>query len=230
MLSNKVRLTNNAFQFSPSSGSVSLNSTPTTVRFDNNTTYLEWGHTVNAGSNQVLFVGFGGGVNNSTAYLTVTNVSYNGQALTRILQRNSPTVGYISADLWYLKDPSVGTYNVSASMTDLAQGAAGAVVFSGVDQTTPYENVTSGSGATSVALDITSAVNDVAFAICAHGGDINLVAPTTQLWRDSRAGNDWEQFSAAGYETGGSSVHIQWDVGVENFTYLVEIGLSVKAA
>jgi len=115
---------------------------------------LTWSHTVNSGSNRVLFVelaidGLGA---------TVSGVTYNGVALTQV----GRTAGNHAVEIWRLINPPAGTYNVVANFTDSTAVAGGATTFNGVNQSTPTGSYASGSGTGMTATaTVTSATGEL---------------------------------------------------------------------
>lgn len=65
---------------------------------------LTFAHTVGAGSDRILFVGV---EHNGTT--TVSGITYNGVALTKI---NAQASGVMNFELWYLSNPASGSNNV----------------------------------------------------------------------------------------------------------------------
>lgn len=92
-------------------------------------------HTVSAGSNRILIVGVScGGA--SSAYST--GVTYAGQNLTLLGGFNHPSV-FIRTELWYLLNPPAGTADVTVTLNTNASLVIGAISFTGVEQTNPFD-------------------------------------------------------------------------------------------
>jgi hypothetical protein len=114
-----------------------------TIAFDNvsSTTStnnpMTLGHTIGGGTNRLLVVGISAECNEG---ITVTGVTYNGQALTKAasVQADTGTVG--TADLWYLLEaglPAAGTYNVQVTTSGYTAKSVGAISLAGVAQQAP---------------------------------------------------------------------------------------------
>ncbi|HWI74225.1 MAG TPA: PKD domain-containing protein [Baekduia sp.] len=107
---------------------------------------------VAAGANRLLAVGV-----STNAGVTVTGVSYGGQALTS--RAANATVAQTGAgtraELWTLSAPPVGAANVTVTLSGAAGAVAGATTFTGVDPIDPVLAATSGgqdSGVNSATL------------------------------------------------------------------------------
>jgi Tfp pilus assembly protein PilX len=101
----------------------------------NNDDNFTFAHTVTTtGSNLLLLVGV---VIRQDASQTVNYVRYNAQDLTKMGDMN--TTG-LRVELWQLANPATGSNNVEVDVTGSKTGiVAGAISFTGVDQTTPVE-------------------------------------------------------------------------------------------
>jgi prepilin-type N-terminal cleavage/methylation domain-containing protein len=99
-------------------------------------------HTIGGGTNRLLVVGISAECNEG---ITVTSVTYNGQALTKAasVQADTGTVG--TADLWYLLEaglPAAGTYNVEVTTSGYTAKSVGAISLAGVAQQAPESSNT----------------------------------------------------------------------------------------
>lgn len=116
-------------------------------------TSLTWSHTC-TGSNLVLVVGTSteSDTGGHTAQ-TVSGITYNGTALTKI------RTDYITdngTELWYLVNPTTGAHDIVVTMTAVVDGLFGAgLSFTGVDQANPIDNHT---GTTTTGLSISQAI------------------------------------------------------------------------
>lgn len=121
---------------------------------------ITWAHTVTGASTYlVVCVGLTAGVIGD-----VTGVTYNGVAMSNLWNRQPVGFG-IRGTGWGLKNPSVGTNNVVASISGANDGITGtSASYTGVDQTTPTgtaasaENASTGTTAT---VDVTSASGEL---------------------------------------------------------------------
>ncbi len=101
---------------------------------------FSFSHTVGTGNQRLLVVA----VTIRNGLNLANGVSYGGTALTSLRSvRNSDNT--VRVELWYLKNPPSGTANVTVNLLGLTNQAAGAVSFSGVDQTTPFGAVAADS-------------------------------------------------------------------------------------
>jgi hypothetical protein len=121
-------------------------------------TTLSWSHTVGAGSNRILVVGVA--LANGSSQ-TVSSVEYNGDSLTFIGSKENGT--NVRVELWFLLAPDVGLDNtIDITLDGSADIAAGAVTFTGVNQTTPFDSFASATGTgTGPTVDASSAACDV---------------------------------------------------------------------
>ena len=119
---------------------------------------------------------------------TVTGVTYNGVALTQAVAHNDagPTR---RAEMWYLVAPPVGAFNVVVTVSAQAGAnqagvVAGAIVFTGADQTTaPIRSTASANGlaGTPSSLTIASATGDWVLDTLAIQGNRAATAGGTQV-------------------------------------------------
>ena len=159
-------------------------------------TSLTWSHTC-TGSNLVLIVGTS--VESDSApntAQTVSGITYNGVALTKIISKYITGNTDNGCELWYLIAPSTGANNVVVTYTGQVDGSfGGALSFTGVDQSNPVD--TSGSNetlvGTSVAKAITTGVTDAMLvSICHAGNSINTMTvdgSQTQVYSEGVTGD-----------------------------------------
>lgn len=106
-------------------------SSASTAWLTNKTTY-SWNHTC-TGSDLALIVGV---FCNNNPTRTVSGVTYNGTAMTRLGYINDYASGYDRLELWGLLGPSTGTHAVEVTLSgQAAYNMAGAVSYTGVSQT-----------------------------------------------------------------------------------------------
>ena len=96
------------------------------------TNNLTWQHTTGNNPNRILIVGVGGAGN------SVSSITYNGTALTFLASQNTGDPGAVQ--VWYLKNPPVGTFTVVVN-GNIDYGA-GATTYYNVDLTTPFGTIT----------------------------------------------------------------------------------------
>jgi len=190
----------------PSVCAVAVDSTSHT--FANSATHT-WSHTVGAGSNRVLVVG----VSNRDGTRTVSTVTYGGVALTRIgLQNGAGTANRV--ELWRLIAPATGTANIIVTLSGSTETVAGAVSYTGVDQTTPFGTFASASGtSTAPSVAVTSASGEVVMDVVAANGDSDgatVGTGQTQRWNDFTGTGGGDIHGAGSTEPGAASVTMAW--------------------
>ena len=96
-----------------------------------------WSHTVGTGLNRIILVGVAGDDYNPPR--SVTAVTYGGQALTRA-KRTTDSAGSTWSEIWYLVQPPSGTNTVSVTLDGTPWAwYAGAISYTGVNQTVPMD-------------------------------------------------------------------------------------------
>lgn len=119
-----------------------------------------WSH-MWQGGNRVLVVG----VSLLTdAGVTVTGITYNGIALTKI---GHVATAAIRAEQWYLKSdttgaPGPGTYTIEVTLSGTADSVGSATSYNGVHQTSPIEAFNSATAVNGAAADATVDITTVA--------------------------------------------------------------------
>ena len=188
------------------------------------TNSLTWSHTVNSGSDRVLFVGLS--IDNG---VTATGVTYGGQAMT--LVGRSISAGSGTAELWQLISPTVGTANVVATISSSVKVVGGAVTFNGVDQTTPTNGSFPGASATSSTPSntIDSAPGDMVIGVLWANDSVTATeggGQTTQ-WNFSTGGAS-SPTGVGSTEPGAASVTISYTLSAS--AQWVVGGTSIKPA
>ena len=121
------------------------------------TTPYSWSHTC-TGSSRVLIVGVS---MLSVAGSSVTGITYNGVALTKI-RSDISAVGAVRTELWRLVNPASGSNTVEVTLSATLDSIAAAVSLTGVNQTNPTGSH-NGASATNVgAADATVSVSTTA--------------------------------------------------------------------
>lgn len=178
-------------------------------------------HTV-TGSNLYLLVGVSlvGSVGR-----TVTGITYNGVALSS-LGNIANSVTY-RTELWGLVAPATGAHNVVISTGGPGSTiVAGAISFTGVDQTTPTSGFATATGnSANPAVTVASATGDMVFAGCIDAGGGSISVDQTLRWNlqmltDTPRG-------AGSTATGASSVTTTF-TGSNNLW--AALGINLKAA
>lgn len=143
-------------------------------------------HTTTAtGSNLLLIVSVSMNINRATGAL-VSGVTYSGVNLTFLGAQNDATPTR-RVEMWYLKAPAPGnTLPIVVSITGQAGRVvgvvAGAITFTGVDQTKPLGTFVSAAGTngTYSQLDVPSVVNGMVLDTLAIGGSQTVTIPPWQ--------------------------------------------------
>ena len=122
-------------------------------------TGISFSRTIVAGDNRILMVGISTGNE-----ATVSGVTYGGAALTRLANVAQGTSGAsVTAEIWYLKNPPVGTANVVVSWPSAAMSyAIGAVQYNNVNLTETFGTVYTNA--------FTTATNSISFNVTNTGG------------------------------------------------------------
>lgn len=121
-------------------------------------------HTIGAGSDMMLVVGV---CETSGTSDVLTGVTYNGVAMTRFTNGFSAK----NARVWmyYLANPAVGTHNIVASFSGTLVPSVGGISYSGVSATPDGgANNTSGPGASSVTVNLTTTADNCWIVGLAH--------------------------------------------------------------
>lgn len=159
------------------------------------TNNLTFAHTI-AGANRVLLVG----VTVDQAGTGVNSVRYAGQLMTREVTIGNG--GRPRTEIWSQVNPATGTNNVAVSLTGNDQVISGAISFSGVDLTTPFDVAAQASSTSSNnptdtitpvsndtwIMDVMSANNSVA-ATMGAATPASAGATHTQQWNLSVGAN-----------------------------------------
>jgi uncharacterized repeat protein (TIGR01451 family) len=160
----------------------------------NATRTLTFAHTTTAtGTNLLMLVGVSINITNVTT-TTVTGVTYDGAALT-FLGAHNDTGNTRRVEMWYKLAPATGNHNVAVSVKIPAAATvgvtAGAVTFTGVDQTVPLGSFVSADGAAAAysQLNVPSVVNGMILDTLAIGGPETITVPGPQVseWNLSTA-------------------------------------------
>ncbi len=174
---------------------------------------MAWSHTVVSSDHTFLVVG----VFDSTADPTpdITSVTYGSQSLSQIWsQLDANPLGVFSTG-WGLINPAVGANTITVTFSvSVGDAAGGAACYKGVDQTTPYHNVTAAGGTSAglPSLVISSAIGELAFSSLAWtlpGAPLIPGAGVTGQW-DGQANADANRRCAGGDAVGASSVTMAW--------------------
>ncbi len=196
---------------------------------------LTFNHTTSATANRGLLVGVSMDIANSPT-ATVTGVTYNGTALTLVGAHND-AANTRRVEQWFLLNPASGTnlpvvVSVSIPATATVGVAAGATVFTDVDQTVPLGSFVSADGAAAVnsQLDVPSVINGMVFDTLAVGmGNVTVNGPQVSQWNVTSGGAapnaSQDVVGTASSRTGAPSVPIS-----ESFTESLNLTSAVPSA
>jgi uncharacterized repeat protein (TIGR01451 family) len=152
----------------------------------NATRMLTFAHTTTAtGTNLLMLVGVSINITNVTT-TAVTTVTYDGAALT-FLGAHNDAGNTRRVEMWYKLAPATGNHNVAVSVKIPAAATvgvtAGAITFTGVDQTVPL------AAAAYSQLNVPSVVNGMILDTLAIGGPETITVPGPQVseWNLSTA-------------------------------------------
>jgi len=163
-------------------------------------TSLSWSHTC-TGSNLLLIVAVLVGDSPDTETVIVT---YNSVSMTSAgkVHSNNQTAGFV--EMFYLARPAGGSHTVQVNTSGGLPYSVvgGSVSFTGVDQSTPVRNVTTNiSSGTSISVNVSSAVGNMAVDAVANGSEVTS-STQTQRWLNnytpSSAAGNGAQSTAAG--------------------------------
>ncbi len=180
-----------------------------------NTSSVTISHITPSGANRLMMVG----ISAQQRAASVTSVTYNGVALTKLgnLSHSSQT----RIEVWYLKNPSIGTFNVVVSNSQSDNAVVGVKTYSGVDLTTPFGTLSSAFGtSTTASVSVSSAVNELVFGVVGfNNGSTNITpgAGQTEYYdktiNSSIAGSASEKAGAASVTMTWTSTSVSWTIG-----------------
>lgn len=214
----KTKLTDNQIQYTENDiinlSEIYVHPTPPVV--DNSTSksggtnvsILTWSHTVGAGNNRLLMVFI------STRALTghdVASVTYDNTPLTRLGIGQAGAGDLPRVETWYLLNPPTGINDVKVTLYAPDYPSAGAISFTGVNQTAPFDTWSSSSGtSTTASLTVTSGTNElVADVLSFWNNTANATSNAGQTLRwSATADNAWK--GAGSIKTGTTSTAMGW--------------------
>jgi prepilin-type N-terminal cleavage/methylation domain-containing protein len=166
------------------SGSTVCSGGAENIVFDNVTTDVGSGnpltftHTIGGGTNRLLVVGISAECNVS---VSVSNVTYNGQGLTKAASAVADTSTVGVAELWYLLEadlPTAGTYNVEVTTSGYAVKSVGAISFEGAAQQAPEDtNTNTNVGPEYISTSITTLTDGAWIVDVVVNGNASTFAP-----------------------------------------------------
>lgn len=170
-----------------------------------NSSPFGWNHTVGAGTNRLLVVGVS--LRNSSAQ-TVTAATFNGVALTPLVQRSNGTDARV--EIWYLANPAVGTFPIQITYNNgNTRVVGGAVSLTGVQTANPFDGTATNIGNSTAAGAVTATVTTTvanAWVVDAVSSRTTLTmtaAPSrAERWNVTTSGGDPVRISGAGSTRG----------------------------
>lgn len=147
---------------------------------------LTFNHTTTATANRLLLVGVSMNITNAPT-TGVVGVTYNGTVLNFVGAQND-AANTRRVEMWYLLAPASGTnlpivVSVDIPANQTVGAVAGAVTFTGVDQTVPWSSFVSADGAAAgySQLNVPSVVNGMVLDTLAIGGPETSTIPGPQV-------------------------------------------------
>lgn len=194
---------------------------------------LTWAHTVTAaGTGRILLVGVSIKV---TAGQTVTGITFDGIALTKLEDRVSGTPD-IRAELWYLKSPSTGAHDIIVTVSAIVRFCAGGQSFTGVDQIDTFGTVAEADGFNMLAtVNVVSSTEQVVVDVCAKHNtrDYPIAVGANQTQRYQNANTHGVATNNAivcgSTEPGAGAVVMSWSWALFNQEWAI-IAVPIKPA
>lgn len=168
---------------------------------------------------------------------TVTSLTFNGVALTRLTFFNNPdSPGRESrAEYWYLVNPPATTASVVVTLSASTAVAAGCVSFTEVSQSTPHGTAATGKGdAESTSLDVSSVSGELVLDV------MSMRVGTTPIIVGAGQTEQVNKVSGAGFgnatlgmstEAGATTTTMTWSVAAgQGAKAWTAIGVSLKGA
>ena len=141
----------------------------------------------------------------------VNTVTFNGTALTRIVQDRDTTSGHGDLETWRLVNPASGTHNVVVSISDTTARVLhiGAISYTGVNQTSPIGASTSlnQAAATSHSISLTTTTaNSLVVGMCtSYGTGVGITPGTGQVQKWVKTDNNETEGDDKAAPTAGST-------------------------
>ena len=174
-------------------------------------------HTTGTGSNRFMLVTVAFEDDNTAGPVTVSNVTYAGNPLTRIARVLSPQEAGV--ELWQLANPPSGAGTVTVNFTGVGNAAdddsafVAVTTFTGVHPSVPVTRTNTATGSTGTAsISIVSTNGELVFATLAVDDSRVTTAGTNQttLWNGRTETGDDGVRSTASTKPGAASVTNSW--------------------
>ncbi|HMA05515.1 MAG TPA: DUF2341 domain-containing protein, partial [Methanomicrobiales archaeon] len=188
-----------------------------------------------SGSNRLMLVGVT--INNDN-FEGVSTIAYNGTALTYVGYSNNLMSGNDDAytEIWKLVAPDPGTHNVviTFNKTLSRYASAGAMTFTGANQTIPLSTFAGNQGDDDNLINVTvpSAAGDLVFGVIAD--EYNSVITNTdggeiERWNYHLDSTDWTNGAGATKPGATPSVMLKWNLS-STVNHWATAGVSIKPA
>ncbi len=179
---------------------------------------LSYGLNVPAGTSRYLLVSVQLGTNCVIAAPTVSTVSFNGDAMTRITSVVGTPCGPSTtrSEQWGLVAPDVGNFNVVVTLSGTANTVhSGAMAFQGISQAMPVRGFMTGSGAgTSSTVTVASVVGDLVVNTVGQGNSVTAPGGgQSQRYIHNVNTSNTLNNSAGSTAPGAASVTMTWTFG-----------------
>lgn len=207
----------------PSAGAIALDARTTSVGTGTSFTFA---HTVGVGMDRVMIIG----VSVFNANKTVTSLTYNGVALTRLGFLDGGTGSNDRRmEMWRMINPPVGTANVSVTFSTSAKTVIGVASFFGVNTTTPNGAFVSNEANTNLAtLNVPSATGELVIdcmAVQGNAATATVGAGQFQLWNDYSRNNGGAVVGCASTEPGAATVNMSWSLSSADYWVIGAVSL-----
>lgn len=144
----------------------------------------------------------------------IISASFNGVALTKLVEDNNTGADFMECAIWYLVDPDVGTYTFSVNVQG-PTGQSGVVLtsWSGVNQSVPFSDSNSATGtSSSPSVSVNSAVGELVIDNMQMDGDsaVPIVGSGQTVIANWEPGGDYN--NGVSKENGAASVTMSWTI------------------
>lgn len=118
---------------------------------------------------------------------------------------DSGTAASIRTIIYGVTAPPSGSQTANMNWTSAMDTTLGVVTADGVDQTTPFNNGTTGTGTNPISLSITSTATGMSCAVAVVSADVLSAATQTEKWNQTATA-----FGAGSINQGGGTVTHSW--------------------
>jgi hypothetical protein len=165
-------------------------------------TTLSWNHTTTSQQNKIMIVSVA--TNVFGAPPTVSSITYNGVALTKVPNAQTNCPAKCREELWYLLNPASGTHAITVTTSASGPVNAGAATYYNVDQTNPLGTAVTAAGTSSTpAITVSGTTTNQLIVDCLAdtGTALTVTSGQTQLWNQSANGMTGASSSKVGSAT-----------------------------